>query len=220
MNKTWTRMMMTGVILSGLLLAGNGWAGGNHGNRNDRGNDRDLQSTWVQDDLCMFAQAPGGPPEGMPPFRRGGGRFGKQMKHLEQLRMLKMLELLDLEEDQEVEFLTFFNRMRSDQRDREEQINALVDSIALQVESDSPDVGELNRLADRSIKLEDEKHEKFIEFLAEARRILTPEQFGKLVVFHKRFESEILERLGRFREERTGDPVGPMEPGDMPPGEG
>ena len=59
-----------------------------------------------------------------------------------------------------------------------------------------------------------------MEFLTEARRILTPEQFGKLVVFHKRFESEILERLGRFREERMGDPAGPMGPGGMPPGEG
>jgi hypothetical protein len=180
--------------------------------------DFDCPTQRTPGDAGFLAQMGGddGPPVGGP-FGHGGRRFGQQMKHLEQLRMLKMLELLDLDDNQEVEFLTHFNRMRTDQREHDAKIDAIVDTIATLVESDSPSDDQLNRLIDRSLALEKEKHEKFIEFLLETRKMLRPEQIGKLMVFHKRFESEILERLGRFRE---GKPGGPVEPVPTPPSEG
>jgi hypothetical protein len=55
------------------------------------------------------------------------------------------------------------------------------------------------------------------EFHDRARSMLTPEQSGKLMIFHKRFESQLLERLGRFREGRWMSAPGPDEPVEPQP---
>ena len=149
----------------------------------------------------MFAQAPGDNPP-----MRGDGRpwqrmeQGQQRKHLEQLRMLKMLELLELREDQEVEFLTAFNAMRRDQRQLEETSRIVTDSLAQELRNGIASEDRLNDLVDRVLALQHEKQQKMIGFLEQSRTLLTAEQVGKLVIFQKRFESEILERIGRFRK--------------------
>lgn len=149
----------------------------------------------------MFAQAPGDKPP-----MRGDGRpwrgmdQERQQKHLEQLRMLKMLELLELREDQEVEFLTAFNTMRKDQRQLEKTSRIVTDSLAQELRDGNALEERLNDLVDRVLALQNEKQQKMIGFLEQSRTLLTAEQVGKLVIFQKRFESEILERIGRFRK--------------------
>jgi len=124
----------------------------------------------------------------------------QQKKHLEQLRMLKILELLELSEDQEVPFLIAFNGMRKKQRELDGRINQLVDTLAREIHEGSADEARINSLIDRALELEKVKHQKMMEFIDRARTMLTAEQVGKLVIFRKRFESELLERIGRFRQ--------------------
>ena len=151
-------------------------------------------------DPALFAQAPGDP-EHQP-----GGRmhepFGdpmQQRKHLEELRTLKMLELLNLTPEQEVPFLTAFNQMRQEQRGLDEQADVLLDSMATELQSNKPDEARLRDLVARTRALEKQKFEQLSTFIDKADKLLTVEQTAKLMIFQKRFEKELLERIGRFR---------------------
>ena len=101
-------------------------------------------------EYMTFAQAPGDKPP-----MRGDGRpwrgmdQARQRKHLEQLRMLKMLELLELREDQEVEFLTAYHAMRREHRKLDEQINAVLDSLSIELRAPNPSDDNILRYATR-----------------------------------------------------------------------
>jgi hypothetical protein len=167
----------------------------------------------------LFAQGPGG--EGM--MRRGGrpdmpGPNMEQRKHLEQLRILKMLELLNLSKEQEVPFLTAFNRMREDLRGFEEQADQLTDSLAAELQSGKAEEIRLRSLIGRIKEFDRKKHERLMSFIDQSETMLTTEQVGKLMIFQRRFERELLEQVGRFRRGMHG-PGAPDNP-DLPEGEG
>jgi Spy/CpxP family protein refolding chaperone len=150
----------------------------------------------------MFAQVgdSGKPMMGRRGRGPGRGEWKRQMKHLEQLRLLKMLELLDLEDQQEIPFLTAFNDMRDRHRDLDDRIDALLDSLAQGLRESNIDDVRINDLVDRGLTLEESKRGIMFEFIDEARNILTPTQLGKFVIFQKRFESHMLQQIGRFRQ--------------------
>ena len=162
----------------------------------------------------LFAQGPGG--EGMMHRGRGQGmpmEHMEQRKHLEQLRILKMLELLDLSKEQEVPFLTAFNSMREDLRDFEAQANQLTDTLAAELQSGGTDESRLRSLISRIKDVDRRKYERLMSFVDEADKMLTVEQVGKLLIFQRRFEAELLEQVGRFRR-GMGGPGAPAEPGN------
>ncbi len=131
---------------------------------------------------------------------QGRGEWKRQKKHLEQLRMLKMLELLDLDTDQEIPFLTSFNRMRDNRRSIGGETDALLDTLARVLRDESIDNTRINELVNRSLALDETGRRIMIDFVDEARTILTPAQLGKLIIFNKRFESHMLEQISRFRQ--------------------
>jgi hypothetical protein len=148
--------------------------------------------------------------------RRGGGprmpmEGMKHRKHLEQLRILKMLELLDLSKEQEVPFLTAFNSMREDLRGFEEQANQLIDTLASALQSDNSEESRLRSLIGRIKDVERRKYDRLMAFVDKAETMLTAEQVGKLLIFQRRFEAELLEQVGRFRR-GMGNPAGPGNP--------
>ena len=172
-------------------------------------------------DTFLFAQGPGG--EGMHRGmgQRMPGEHMEQRKHLEQLRILKMLELLNLTEEQEVPFLTAFNRMREDLRGLEEQANLLIDSLAAELQPGNAEESRLRSLIGRIKEVDRRKHDRLMSFIDESEAMLTAEQTGKLMIFQRRFEMELLEQVGRFRR-GIGGPGTPGEPGapGSPEGEG
>jgi hypothetical protein len=166
-------------------------------------------------ECLMFAQATGDKPP-----MRGEGRMqrrmeqGRQRKYLEQLRMLKMLELLELAEDQEVEFLTAYNAMRREHRDFDEQINASLDTLSRELKASDPTDETITRLCQQVSELDYEKNMIRAKFARKAEGVLSIQQMGRLVIFQKRFESEMLENIGRFRR------GGGRGPSGLPQGEG
>ena len=165
---------------------------------------------------CLFAQDTGGPMGGRHHGPVDPEMMAQQRRHLEQLRMLKMLELLDLNDDQEVEFLTAFKNVRQQSRDLESQAGELLKQLSDGIESGTLGEGEIYSLVDRLTELQENRRRLEDGFLAKAREILTPVQLGKFVIFERRFEAEMLERLGRFREfRRQGQnvPGGPPDEG-------
>ena len=166
----------------------------------------------TKSEYMMFAQAPGDKPP-----MRGNGRpwrgmeQARQRKHLEQLRMLKMLELLELREDQEVEFLTTYNAMRREHRELDEQINAVLDSLSIELRAPDPSDENILRFCEQVARLDSEKKMVGVQFGRKAGNMLSAEQLGRLVIFQKRFESEMLERVGRFRQGRDRGPGGSLQ---------
>ena len=140
-----------------------------------------------------------------PDWGRGSHRFDganekRMRKHIEQLRMLKLLEMLDLGEDQEVEFLTELSRFRSDMAKLDERRTVLLDSLAKGLGDSSLIEDRIYDYGDR-IRVTMIDHSKAMtDFMDRCREILTPQQFGEMIVFQERFDKQLLERVRAFRE--------------------
>ncbi len=164
---------------------------------------------WPLMDKLLFAQTPDEARDKYRQARRmARGDREQQQKHLEQLRMLKMLELLNLDESQEVPFLTTFNSMRKEHRKWDGQIRQVLDTLADEIREGGANDTRLNQLIDRALMLERQKQQVATDFVDQSRTRLTAEQLGKFVIFQKRFEHELLERIGRFRNRRGPGPDG------------
>lgn len=158
-------------------------------------------------DGMMFAQEIGDPPgDAGPAGGPGEARRSRQArKHLEQLRILKMLEVLDLDNDQEIGFLTLFNGMRQTNEDLHARKQLLIDELMQALDSDENE-DKLAELTRRIIDVERQRREADLKFMEDARRILTPRQVARLLVFHERFEAEMLQRVKTFHDRRGRGP--------------
>jgi Spy/CpxP family protein refolding chaperone len=178
-------MRRTLIILAALVLTA-GSAGAQF-----PGDDADI---WflAQADSDEPGMGPGGPP------MTDQAEPGRHRKHLEQLRLLKLLELLDLEEDQETAFIVAFRSLRKDLRALDEERSEVVEQLSTGLKEGGLAEAETMRLIDRTLELGEKRHQRMSAFVTEARTLLTPDQLGKLVVFHDRFEYELLERVKAF----------------------
>ena len=132
----------------------------------------------------------------------------KRRKHLEQFRLLKLLELLDLDESQEAQFMKSFTSVRRELRRVDDGKREALDRLASGVHAGDIADNEINDLIDRIVRIENEKRMFFDHFLKESRSFLTAQQIAKLVIFHERFEYELLEKVRQFRD-RPGRGPGP-----------
>ncbi len=157
-------------------------------------------------------------PQGQKHQRKMGtmGPQVKQRKYLEQFRLLKLLELLDLEEEQEVDFITAFHSMRQQRRVLHEKKKVLVNNLADGLRAGTITDNEIKQLIKEVVKLDNKDSQMKQDFLTTARRILTPQQLGKFIVFQERFELELLETVRAFRERPHGQ-LEPLTPEGPPP---
>ncbi len=148
---------------------------------------------------------------------RGQMGWGKERKHLEQFRLLKLLELLDLKEDQEVDFIKAFRTMRSERRDLHEKRIELIGKLADGLRDQNITDSEIRQLVQQITDLAKQEEQVMDDFLSAAKKILTPQQLGKLVVFQDRFEIELLEGVRAFRERQHGkfESMNPEAPNPM-----
>jgi Spy/CpxP family protein refolding chaperone len=146
-----------------------------------------------------------GPMGGMSPMPHGRGPKGpgggmEAGRYLEQFRMLRLLELLDLADDQEVEFITRFHSLRRSIRQLDQQKEKHLADMSSGLKTGKISDEEINKHVDELLKLEELKRQKMMDFISEARNILTPQQLGRFMVFQERFEFELLDKVRAFRE--------------------
>jgi len=175
---------------------------------------------WQGLDACpMFGQLLDDDKPGGPHSMEAQGEFEKQMqeigrnqqkrrKHLEQFRMLKLLELLDLDESQEVQFMKSFTSIRRELRKIDDEKKEALDRLASGLHAGDIADKEIYDLLDKIVQVEHQKRMIFDHFLEESRSFLTAQQVAKLVIFHERFEYELLEKVRQFRD-RPGAPDHP-----------
>ena len=196
------RILMT--ILIAVALAGSS-ALAQQERIDDRSKEQ-AQTQVIPDPPCMFAQAdetmgPPDHPRGRPGER---GHMMRQRKYVEQFRILKMLELLELDEDQELSFLTAYNSMRRELREIDEERVQLIEELAGGLRAASITDSAIAELTERIFRADAAKRQVQTEFMQHVSTTLAPRQFGKLVVFHERFERELLDRVRAFREHKGG----------------
>jgi Spy/CpxP family protein refolding chaperone len=153
-----------------------------------------------------------------PPGDRGPRGMRGQMKYLEQFRILKLLEFLDIDEDQETEFITLFRAMRREQRDFDNRRRDLIDSLATEMESGSPDDDEILRLVEKVQHVQDRGRAAMAEYMDRIRVLLTPRQLGRAVIFQERFEQRLLEKLRGFHQRGRMQRGMPRDSGWRPDG--
>ena len=150
-------------------------------------------------------------PETGPPDWTGCPMPQAGQRHLEQLRMLKLLELLELSDEQEVTFISMFHRVQRDIRRIDDEKRALVAQLADGLGSGGSDERTIMQLVEQIHQKDRERLGRMDQFLTDARTVLSATQLGKLVIFHERFEAEMLKRLRGFHE--RGGRMGPGGPG-------
>jgi len=74
---------------------------------------------------------------------------------------------------------------------------------------------EITPLLDQIDQLERATLDRMMQFKKEMKPLLTPEQQGKFVVFHYRFEEELLKQVRAFRN--NDGPGPPMFDDSLPP---
>ncbi len=142
------------------------------------------------------------PAMAQPPFG-GGGPDDKPIERLERLRNLRMVEMLDLKEEESVRFFARLkehdqarHEIRKQRNDVLDKIERLVRNHAADAEYDEP----FSQVAALDQKLSEENRNFFIGL----KDILTTEQRGKLLLFERRFESELRDAIRQARMRRNG----------------
>jgi len=182
------------------------------------------QGNCLRDNLCermmpqagfcempMMAALAQGEPEGKPAAGEGRGRgrgdFEQRRKYLEQLRLLKLLEMLNLTEDQETRFVASFRSLRRDLRGLERERAGVLMELSAAVDKEQVTAATVDQSTGKLKDLDMRRRERGQQFLTDMKKVLSPEQLGKFILFQERFELELLERVREFRGQ-MGEAVG------------
>lgn len=218
--------MILRMIIALLLLSSAAWSGDVLTDRSDETPGSEMGAPPVMFDapaeplpifLCQ-ADSPmfgGDRMRGKRGFGPGDKDPAEMRKHIEQFRMLKLLEFLDLDDDQEIAFLTRFKALRATEDSLETERRKHVERLVELVKQEAPDNKEIMAEIDSVQTRMQQRIGAFESFVADVRNILTPVQMGKLVIFHDRFEYELLERVRGFQNRRSGL-GGPGTPDEQP----
>jgi Spy/CpxP family protein refolding chaperone len=135
--------------------------------------------------------------------RRGGGRMQGRFdngRHLEQFRTLKLLELLNLNEEQEDTFLKEFRDLRRDLGDIRDTKDSAVSELSSGLHSGTISDGRVNELIERIYSNQEKLRTREAAFHKEMKKILNPQQLGRMVVFDQRFDRELLHKMEAFKD--------------------
>lgn len=134
--------------------------------------------------------------------RRGGGRMQGRFdngRHLEQFRTLKLLELLNLNEEQEDKFLKEFRDLRRDLRDIRDAKDSAVSELSSGLHSGTISDSRVNELIEQIYANQEKLRTREAAFHKEMKKILDPQQLGRMVVFNQRFDRELLHKMEAFK---------------------
>ncbi len=167
--------------------------------------------------LPILAQTPPDEGPGMPgpPANPRHPGMEQRRRQLEQLRLAKLLDVLDLKDDQEAPFMDAYRAMRRQQRQIEQDRAAAIQELSSGLETNSIDQRRIGELVNRLLVLASDRVRTVDDFVTSMRKVLTPQQLGRLAVFQERFEFELLEKLRGFRGRMgQGGQFPPEGPGD------
>jgi len=134
------------------------------------------------------------------------------LRRIEMLRLFRLTEVLELNEEDAARVFPVIQRYDREYRDILEKREQLMRELQLQLNSGNPDQTTLTRLVDEILNQEREAMRVRTEQFKELKKILTPEQYAKYLLFDARFREDLnrmLDDIRRHREPRPRSPSGP-----------
>lgn len=125
----------------------------------------------------------------------------RKRKHLEQFRLLKLLEIIDLDETQEVGFIRAFRQMRRNRQELEVQRRELLQELKFKIGITGAPSDEIYKLSEDLVRSDEKISGIRRRFVEEIRPLLSPNQFGRLILFMQRFDTELLEAARSIRRQ-------------------
>ncbi|MBI4548030.1 MAG: hypothetical protein HY707_08625 [Ignavibacteriae bacterium] len=132
-------------------------------------------------------------------------REQQRPERLEQWKKMKLVELLDLNEDEAVRFFAKQNSHEDKQRELMGLRKEAVDDLEYMLRQ-KDEKKDLQKTLDKILEIDQNMFAERRRYHDELRKSLTPEQFGKFLVFERNFGQELrnamkeMQRERRFRE--------------------
>ena len=135
---------------------------------------------------------------GQPPpeFDESTPREKRAPKELiETLRKVRLIEELRLTDEQSVKFFPKLNEIRESKEKFDQDRKTLIEELMDLFEKDKKSAEQINAKLDKLFQREEEFNKKETALKKEIRKILSPEQQARLILFQLRFDKEMREMI-------------------------
>jgi Spy/CpxP family protein refolding chaperone len=126
---------------------------------------------------------------------------GPRPERLEKFRKMRLIEVLKLGEEDAVRFSAKHSAHETAQRDLLKSRNAALDKIEEGVQENG-DPKDLQKLTGEVESIDQKMFAERQRFHEDIQKLLTPEQFGKFLVFERNFGRQVKDALQEMREGR------------------
>jgi len=138
--------------------------------------------------------------------RRGfEGQQRQRPERLDKFRKMRLIEVLKLNEEEAVRFFAKQSVHEDKTHELMQKRNDLLDEIEKNIREKS-DPTELVKLSDATMNIDKDIFAERQRFQDELRKLLTPEQFGKFIVFERDFGRQVRDAMQEMRQEKLERP--------------
>jgi len=132
----------------------------------------------------------------------GGGRNGMpSSQRLDRFRKMRLIEVLKLNEDDAVRFFAKQSAHEQNVQDLMKSRNELIDEVDSVIRNQD-DVKKISPLADHLMEIDRKLFDERQRYQNDVRQLLSPEQFGKFLVFERNFGRQVRDALEEIHQNR------------------
>lgn len=128
---------------------------------------------------------------------------GPQFERIERFKKMRMVEMLDLKEEQSIRFFARHNEFENVRRELNRQRDETLDKIERLIRNNA-DAKEYDKLFAEVEATNRKVGEEKLRFFNGLNDVLSIEQRAKLLLFERRFETELREAMREAQQRRRG----------------
>jgi len=121
---------------------------------------------------------------------------------IETLRKVRLIEELKLTDEQSVKFFPKMNAIKEAKEKIDQDRKILIEELMDLLAKDKKPLDQINAKLDKLFQLEEDFNKKETVLKKEIRKILSPEQQARLILFQLRFDQEMREMIQGIRDMR------------------
>jgi hypothetical protein len=128
---------------------------------------------------------------------------GRGRERIERFRRMRLIELLDLKEEQSVRFIARYNEFENNRRDLNKQRDEILDKIERLVRNNAEEK-EIEKIFLEVEAISRKLGEERLKFFNSLSDLLSVQQRAKLLLFERRFETELRDAVRQRMKEPRG----------------
>lgn len=139
--------------------------------------------------------------------RRHGleGQQRQRPERIERFRKMRLVEVLKLNEEEAIRFFAKQSAHEDKTHELMQKRNDLLDEIEKKI-GQKGDPAELVKLSDATMNIDKDIFAERQRFQNELHKFLSPEQFGKFIIFERNFGRQVREAMQEMRQEKKEKP--------------